>query len=141
MRSRFFSLSAILILLLPACIGRYDDGPEVNVWPVRDKIINEWKWAYAVENGVNRTGELSGYTIEFTRDDSVKTCSPEGNCEVGYWNLISKKQKLQLIYGDSAIAFDITRIKMKELWLIRNDTIKNQKIRWELVDADGKRIF
>ena len=62
-----------------------------------------------------------------------------GNCIEGTWNLISKRSKLQLIYGDSAIAFDLKMLRNYELWMEFNDSTTS--ITWELVDAEGKKFF
>ena len=132
-RHIFFPLVLLLILTVTAC-KRFDEGPDFSIWSVKNRLVNTWEWSYALENGTNRTGELEGTTIEFTDNNVVKICTGDDPCQEGNWSLISKKQKLQLIFDQEAVAYDILMLRKNEIWLVfTNDT---QDIRWELVRAD-----
>ena len=132
------SLVTLITLLFISFIfngcGRYEEGPDFSIWPVKDRVVNTWEWAYALENGQNMTGEREGSTIEFTKEEVVKICTAADVCQEGDWNLISKKKKLQMIFNGEAVAYDILLLKKNEMWLHFSDT--TGEIRWELVKAD-----
>ena len=137
MKRKFFFLIFLSFVLLGfwGCDiqTKYSEGPFMSVFPAKDRVINTWEWAYALEDGVNRTGERADSTIEFLADGAVKICHLEGECREGSWNLITKKTKLQLVFGQEAVAYDIFMLKEKEMWLRyiqEEDTVRE----WELVD-------
>jgi len=128
-------LSMLGFMLLAAC-SRYEEGPSFSIWPAKDRIVNIWKWSLAVENGVNRTGELADSTIEFRDDEIVRICDLSDNCREGSWNLVTKKQKLQLIFGQKATAYEIRLLKKSEMWLSFSDSDSIVRVEWELVSGN-----
>ena len=137
MKNRFIPLLLILGASLLGFFGcnlqtKYEEGPFVSIFPARDRVVNEWEWAYALEYDVNRTGILADSTIEFLDDGVVKICRISGECREGTWNLITKRSKLQIVFGSKATAYDIFMLKENEMWvrLSENDTFV---VEWELV--------
>ncbi len=121
-----------ILMLMVGCNARYADGPDISFFPVKERVVNTWRWAYAYEDGSNLTGILSDSTITFTETDTVKICGSDGGCRIGRWNLINKKKGLQIIFGQEATAYTINRLTLKEMWLATSDTL----ISWELVPAE-----
>lgn len=130
-----FALLLACTLLLWGC-NRYEEGPGLSIWPAKDRVVNTWKWSLALENGLNRTGERADSTIEFTANEVVRICDTQNNCREGSWNLVTKKQKLQLIFGTRATAYTIRMLKRKEMWLSFANKDSSTVIEWELVAAD-----
>lgn len=119
-----------LALLLNAC-KKYQDGPFVSFRTVENRVQNTWKWSLALENTVNRTGELADSTITFLENKTVKICGEGDTCKEGTWNLITKKSRLQLIFGTKATAYDLRFLSAKEMWLRLEDG--TNLIEWELI--------
>lgn len=110
----------------------FEEGPYVSLMTVEERVTNTWEWAYALEDSFNRTGELSDSTITFETDGTLKICNLENQCREGKWHLVSKKTKLNLLFGDQATAYDIIMLKKDEMWL-RSEEDAPVFISWELV--------
>lgn len=128
-------------LLLVACLGsglfwsackRYEEGPFLTVLSVEKRVTNTWKWSLAIEHDQNLTGVRADSTLTFEENGQVKVCG-EAACREGSWNLVTKKEKLQLIFGQQATAYDILLLKRNEMWLAFTDPASGAITRWELV--------
>ena len=119
-----------LALLLNSC-RRYEEGPFISLRTVENRVQNTWKWSLALENSINRTGELADSTITFFEDNTVRVCADNEGCREGAWNLITKKSRLQLIFGTQATAYDFRFLSAKEMWLRLEDS--SNFIEWELI--------
>ncbi|MEZ4825312.1 MAG: hypothetical protein R3C61_03315 [Bacteroidia bacterium] len=123
-----------LMIIFSGCdvTTTFDEGPYVSLYTVEDRVTNTWEWAYALQDGYNRTGELADSTITFAQDGTLSICNSEGSCREGSWHLISKKTKINMIFGDQATAYDIIMLKKDEMWL-RSEKDALVDISWELV--------
>ncbi|MDX2250478.1 MAG: hypothetical protein SF052_27095 [Bacteroidia bacterium] len=132
----FFLLLTCVLPFVSGCdvTTTFDEGPYASVYTVEDRVINTWEWAYALEEGYNRTGELADSTITFEGNGTLSICNSEGQCREGSWHLISKKTKINMIFGDKATAYDIIMLKKNEMWL-RSEQGALVDISWELVSA------
>ncbi|MEL6694895.1 MAG: hypothetical protein AAFP89_01590 [Bacteroidota bacterium] len=135
---RYGSISLLLViftLLVSSCEwNKYDEGPLTSVIPAQDRVTNTWFWNLAIENGVNRSGELQDSTIQFTSDRIIKICHTDGGCREGKWGLVSKNTRLNLIFGQEAKAYDILMLKQNEMWLSFSED--GQSTNWELKTSD-----
>ncbi|TAE46911.1 MAG: hypothetical protein EAZ89_19100 [Bacteroidetes bacterium] len=116
--------------MLAAC-DKYPEGPELSPWPPSFRVVNTWKWAYALENGKNITADLQTTTIEFTEDQICRICKGD-SCSEGTWNFVNKKEKLQLIFDNEARAYDIQMLRKVEIWLQYTDPDSSFSVQWEL---------
>lgn len=126
----------LLGLWLTATIGcaTYEQGPDISFLPANQRVVNTWVWAYALENESNMTGIRADSLIEFRNDQVVRICdTSEVNCREGRWNLVRNKEKLQMIFGQEAIAYDIRMLRYDEIWLFYEDPDTSLVIEWELV--------
>lgn len=125
------------MLLLSACeYNKYPEGPSISIYTAKDRITNDWLWKLAEENGENRTGILRDSVLTF-RDDQVATICPregEGPCVEGEWALVTKRTKLNLIFGQQARAYEIDLLRKNEMWL--RFEANGENIRWELETND-----
>jgi len=125
------------MLLLSACeYNKYPEGPSISIYTAKDRITNDWLWKLAEENGDNRTGILRDSVLTF-RDDQVATICPregEGPCVEGEWALVTKRTKLNLIFGRQARAYEIVLLRRNEMWLRFEEN--GESIRWELEPND-----
>jgi hypothetical protein len=127
-----FSLTMVALGLM--CSGceyrKYPEGPVTSVIPAKDRLANTWRWALAVRDDENRTGILNDSTIEFRSGGEVLIC-PEGgfDCREGNWALVTRRSKLNLIFGDSAQTFDIERLTRDEVYLRSSE---GEAVYWEL---------
>ncbi|MDX2285962.1 MAG: hypothetical protein NW241_17470 [Bacteroidia bacterium] len=129
----FWPVLALCLTALAGCIDEYPEGPLVSPLPHAVRVVNTWRWSYALENGLNRTGERADSTIQFTQDRVVKICEAgTANCREGKWELVRKNQKLNLIFGEKAFAYDILLLREFEMWLSLADTAAGQSVDWEL---------
>lgn len=134
---RLSSLSLLTMLLLSACeYNKYPEGPTISVHTAKDRITNDWLWKLAEENGDNRTGILRDSVLTFL-DNQVATICPregEGPCIEGEWALVTKRTKLNLIFGQQARAYEIVLLRKNEMWLRFEEN--GESIRWELETND-----
>ena len=124
-----------LLLIVSGIVGcvSYEEGPELSPFPVKYRVVKTWVWAYALENEQNLTGEKGDSIIQFRDDQIVRICDTLDNCREGRWNLVRKKQKLQMIFGEVATAYDIRMLRRDEMWLYYEDPDSDLVIEWELV--------
>ena len=128
----------ILILLFLSGLNctSYEEGPEFSVWPVNQRVINTWTWGYSLQNDLNLTGEYADSLIEFTNEGIVRICDTTlQNCRQGTWNLVRKKSKLQMVFGEKATAYDIRMLRKDEMWLYYDDVDREVITEWELIPA------
>ncbi len=125
-------LVAALALLLGSCeYKKYTEGPLTTVFPADFRLERTWTWALALEEGDNVTGVLADSTIEFQSNQVVRICPVDGgDCREGTWALVTRRTKLNLIFGKSAEAFDIQRLTQSEVYL--QSTEANVDTYWEL---------
>ncbi|MEM7372013.1 MAG: hypothetical protein AAF587_25580 [Bacteroidota bacterium] len=128
----FFSLLFLGLLGLMSCV-EYPEGPQFSPWPVNLRVINTWVWGYALENEENLTGIMADSTIQFRDDNVLLICDLNDNCREGRWNLVRKKTKLQMVFGDVATAYEIRLLRKDEMWLFYEDPDTKDVIEWELV--------
>lgn len=137
--NRRLAVAGLLFLLLAGCSQRYEDGPIVSIYTPAQRITGKWKWAVArtVSGGRenNYSLEVADYVLDFKSDGNVAV---SGANLTGTWNLISKKQELNLVLGPGAstlrippaIAFDLRLLRQNEMWLAFTDDSLN--IEWQL---------
>jgi hypothetical protein len=126
-----------LLLLSTACeYNKYPDGPQTTIFTANDRVTNEWRWKLALENGENRTGVLRDSILTFTSDQVLTICprTGEGACTEGEWALVTKRSKLNLIFGNEARAYEILLLSKHEMWLSYVED--GEDIRWELESND-----
>ncbi|MDP5171439.1 MAG: hypothetical protein NWR72_14435 [Bacteroidia bacterium] len=116
--------------------SKYGEGPILSPFTAEDRVTNTWNWAYYAVDGINVSGQYADSTLLLTDDNIVKICGPEEGCREGSWRLISKKTRLQLIFGTSAIAYDIDLLKKNEMWLSYLAADSVSTISWQLVAAE-----
>lgn len=133
MKQSFF---LILLALTFGLLGtgceyqKYPEGPFTSVFTAEDRLTNTWRWAIAVQAGENLTGVLNDSTIEFRSDLVVRICPQDGgDCREGNWAFVTRRSKLNLIFGQSAQAFDIERLTRGEVYLRSNEGADTY---WEL---------
>ena len=114
---------------------RYEEGPVLSIYSAEDRVTNTWNWAYLLENDENISGVYQDSTITFEEGGEVKICGGE-NCRTGTWQLISKKNQLQIIFGQKAIAYEIQLLKKNEIWLSYEDTVADFSTEWQLVEEE-----
>lgn len=134
-----FLFCATLILLLSSCETfeqKYVEGPIVSPYTAADRVTNTWVWAYHWVEGENLSGIYADSTLSLTEDQVVKICGPENGCREGTWRLISKKTKLQLIFGQEAVAYDIDMLKKEEMWLSLSNADSVNTVLWQLVSQE-----
>ena len=132
MKPSTFVLLFATMLGLMACTT-YEEGPDFSVLPVNYRVTNTWEWGYSLRNGLNLTGEYADSTIQFREDGVVRICDTMDNCREGSWNLVRKKTRLQMIFGEQAIAYEIRMLRRDELWLYYQDPEDTLTVEWELV--------
>ncbi|MEO0472111.1 MAG: hypothetical protein AAF206_20970 [Bacteroidota bacterium] len=124
--------------LLMLCLGlvscsddpKYPEGPDASIYTARQRVTNLWEWSLVLDDNTALTGIYADSTIEFTNDDVVRICDLEGNCREGEWSLVSKRTRLQMIFGRKTEVFDIRMLRKNEMWL-RMGT-DSSTIDWEL---------
>lgn len=117
---------------LMSCVD-YPEGPEFSPWPVNMRVINTWVWGYALEDDRNLTGVMADSTIQFRDDNVLLICDLNNNCREGSWNLVRKKTKLQMVFGQKATAYEIRLLRKDEMWLFYEDPDSKVVTEWELV--------
>ncbi|MCI4666965.1 MAG: hypothetical protein MRZ79_02310 [Bacteroidia bacterium] len=134
MKNFGYLILGLMLCSLAACeVNKYESGPNVSVLTPRERVTNTWRWKLALNGGENQTGALKDSTIAFTKDQVVKICGPEGGCREGTWDLVRKNTKVNIIFGKSALAYDIELLKFNEMWLRAEDSITGGAIEWDLV--------
>ncbi len=126
----------LVLLSLSACQNwdrKYEEGPLVSPFPASHRAANTWKWAYFDDNGQNRSGEYADSTLVLGADNVAKICGPQDVCREGTWRLISKREQLQLIFGNDAVAYDIQMLRRKEMWLSFSSADSTYELNWQLV--------
>lgn len=136
MTPKYIIYCSIFIMIMGFSCQRYEEGPFISIWPAKDRIINTWKWSLAIENEENQTGARADSTIQFRDDEVVRICDLNENCREGTWNLVTNKKKLQLIFGRSARAYTILKLKKNEMWLYYANKDSTETTEWELVSVD-----
>lgn len=138
---RYLPVQLPLIVLLlgsfAACeYQKYEEGPTISVFTTQDRVTNSWRWKLALENDENRTGILRDSVISFLSDQTTTIClrTGEGSCVEGEWALVTKGTKLNLIFGQSARAYEILLLRKNEMWLRFQEDGEN--IYWELEPDD-----
>ncbi len=130
-----------LILLSLAVLGsgcknfeqKYVEGPIVSPYTAADRVTNTWLWSYHWVEGENLSGVYADSTLELSDDNIVKICGPEEGCREGSWRLISKKTRLQFIFGQEAVAYDIDMLRKDEMWLSVKNADSVNTVVWQLV--------
>lgn len=133
-----------LILLISCCLllacnridPKYPEGPLVSVYPADDRVTNTWEWAYHYDDGQNRSGEYADSTLVISDNNIVQVCGPGDACREGTWRLISKRSRLQFIFGQEAIAYDIDMLRKNEMWLSVKDADSVSTVIWQLVPVE-----
>lgn len=126
----------LFVICLSSCDYRkYNDGPYFSVYPTENRLANTWNWQLAILDDEPLTGQYSDSTITFVDDATVQICNMEGNCREGEWSLVSKRTRLQLIFGQETQLFDIQMLKRNEIWL-RTAVGDSAIVEWELVPAN-----
>lgn len=128
---------ALTLCLLSTCLlhcdyRKFDEGPVFSIYPTEERLANTWKWQLAVRDGEPLTGQYADSTITFMSDASLQICDQEGQCRDGSWNLVSKRTRLQLIFGEETELFDIQMLKRDEIWL-RTAFLDTGVVEWELI--------
>ncbi|MEM7654727.1 MAG: hypothetical protein AAF399_01250 [Bacteroidota bacterium] len=134
MKPIILTLLASFLLSMVACTT-YEEGPDFSVFPVNYRVTNTWEWGYSLRNEENLTGEYADSTIQFRDDGVVRICDTLDNCREGSWNLVRKRTRLQMIFGEQAVAYEIRMLRRDELWLSYQDPEDTLLVEWELVPA------
>ncbi|MEM8889713.1 MAG: hypothetical protein AAGD28_17190 [Bacteroidota bacterium] len=131
-----FLLAVIPFVLLSfnSCNGidKYEEGPFVSFIPAEDRAINDWRWSFYEENGINLSGIYEDSTLSIEENYTAKIVGADGGFREGSWEFISKKTKLQLIFDGIARAYTIEMLKNEEMWLSLNDTVEGFSQEWQL---------
>ncbi len=134
----FMVVSLVVTLSCERIDPKYPEGPLISPFTSTNRVTNTWEWSYHWENGDNRSGEYADSTLILTEDNVVKICGEGDACREGAWQLISKRTRLQFIFGQEAKAYDIDMLRKNEMWLsYKNADSVNIEI-WQLVGIEGE---
>ncbi len=123
------------VLLLRCDYRKYDEGPFLSVFPTEDRLAGSWQWQLALEANVPLTGVYADSTITFSETGSVSICDQENNCREGQWSLVSRRSRLQMIFGTQTELYDIKMLKRKEVWL-QQSLDGSLQVEWELIPQE-----
>jgi len=130
-----FALCLCSVLLLRCDYRKYDEGPFFSVLPTEKRLAGTWEWQLALEDQQPLTGIYADSTITFSEAGSVSICDQENSCREGTWSLVSRRTRLQMIFGQNTTLFDIKMLKQKEVWLQQSvDGALN--VEWELIPLE-----
>lgn len=127
---------SLLFLSCERIDPKYPEGPIVSLYPAADRVTNTWEWAYHFDQGLNRSGEYADSTLVISDNNIVQICGPGDACREGTWRLISKKTRLQFIFGQQATAYHIDMLKQDEMWLSVKDADSVSTVIWQLVSVE-----
>ncbi len=118
--------------LLHCDYRKFEEGPFLSVFPSESRLVNTWHWQLAIQDDEPLTAQYADSTITFFEDASVQICNQENLCREGLWSFVSKRTRLQLIFGAETKLFDILMLKRDEIWL-RTAVGDTAIVEWELV--------
>ncbi|MEL6650609.1 MAG: hypothetical protein AAFQ87_07400 [Bacteroidota bacterium] len=137
LRNAFSAIALCLcaLILMRCDYRKYDEGPFFSVFPTERRLSGTWEWQLAVEEQEALTGFYADSTITFAEDGVVRICNLENNCREGEWSLVSRRRRLQMIFGQQTELYDIQMLKREEVWLQQTEG-GNLILEWELVPQE-----
>lgn len=130
-----FLLCLCSTLLLRCDYRKYDEGPFFSIYPTEGRLAGSWQWQLALTADQPLTGLYADSTITFSETGSVSVCDLENNCRDGSWSLVSRRTRLQMIFGAKTELFDIRMLTRKEIWL-QQSVDGSLQLEWELIPIE-----
>ena len=121
-------LSALLVLLILASCGKYDDGPGLSFYSKKSRMSNHWELETATANGESWTPyyplKEMVLNTDFSQTTTFRTLNVP-NVMDGEWKWTRAKEYMELVF-DSGLTqrFEIKKLKKDEMRLSikSNDT-------------------
>lgn len=119
--TKFLALAAASVLLFSAC-GKYEEGPSFSLRSKEARLVNTWKIVKYLENGTDKTADLSGsdFSITMQKGGSGKSDVTVLGVIVSddfTWKFSDDKEQLLITDDGDTDTASILMLKEKELWL------------------------
>lgn len=126
MKKILYSALFLTLLFINFSCKKYEEGPSVSLRSAESRLEGTWVLDRYYVNGQDETDSLmiSDYKETFNKDDSFRRSFVDYNGDTtiqeATWEFAENKKVINLLipYNNSIsiIAFDILRLKNKELW-------------------------
>lgn len=118
-------LCFLLSIFITSC-KKYEDGPDINLIPRKDRVANTWIIEKAYADNQDVTADYRAYELYLTNDGDAEL---KGEFSVfgqdflyetdGTWQFTNNDENIKFDYenDDADAEYQILRLTDKELWL------------------------
>lgn len=119
------SLLTLTVVLVSSC-SKYEEGPEINLTPKKDRVANTWVIEKATDQDEDVTADFENYELYLTSDGDAEldakydafgqTFENETN---GTWTFLNDDKDIEFDYEDDSqdAMYQILKLTKKEMWL------------------------
>jgi hypothetical protein len=138
---KYTVLLLLVLLIVPASCGKYDDGPWFSIYSKKERASGNWRFESVTVDGVDQTVEYADQTVNMLKNGDVywtqgyidspwNTYGPSGT-----WSFVNSKNQIEMhftqgVNSEFTLVWDIKRMAYADLQLERYE--EGKRIEWKM---------